>query len=517
MEELSATDYDSQLSLIPDRAPDTCEWLSAHPSFKNWLCAIDSDLLWLRGYPGVGKTVLAKHLVTSVIPSRRVSSRILGTIQSNDPTGSTEDLLTYFFCSEQDNGRQLEYRILRSVLHQLVSLEGASIHALATFLKEIRIGFRYYAFLYDNTRLWDALKAVIISLKLQTIYLVFDALDEMDPNSLRSFASALRDLARSVGPQIQPRRLKVLVTSRPDPELDDTLDCPSIAVRSQRDVKYCVVRVVDRFSWYHAISQQLKDRIVETISEKAGNMFLWAQLALAQFTEDLTARKTVEDTLTHLDLIPPTLHSLYGNILDRMGDSKLALVMKILAWLTVSSRPLTTKELNFACNIGETTTTISAIRNSVFDEANFETFCPSLIRVDSARLVYLVHQSLADFLQSPETTQRYRLLRSETCAKVARFCLQCFMLDDFDGDAIRKRISTRASKTSQEFHDVNEECALLRYASTAWPFHADLAEDDPRVWQAFARFCERRASYASGLCYSATMIPCGPNKDGTTT
>lgn len=64
---LSVADYDQQLSNICIRAPGTCEWLIGHPSFSTWLKSTFSECIWLRGYAGVGKSVIAKYLITSVI------------------------------------------------------------------------------------------------------------------------------------------------------------------------------------------------------------------------------------------------------------------------------------------------------------------------------------------------------------------------------------------------------------------------------------------------------------------
>ena len=64
---LGVADYDQQLSNISLRAPGTCEWLAFHPSFSEWMRSGSSDVLWLRGYPGVGKSVITKDLIMSIL------------------------------------------------------------------------------------------------------------------------------------------------------------------------------------------------------------------------------------------------------------------------------------------------------------------------------------------------------------------------------------------------------------------------------------------------------------------
>lgn len=73
--ELDVADYDKQLMIIPVHAPGTCEWLALHPSFLDWFTSDSSEVLWLRGYAGVGKSVITKYLVTNVIGSSYVQSK----------------------------------------------------------------------------------------------------------------------------------------------------------------------------------------------------------------------------------------------------------------------------------------------------------------------------------------------------------------------------------------------------------------------------------------------------------
>lgn len=512
MEAFTITDYFFHLSSVPTRVLGTCEWVAAHPSFQNWLSTSESDMLWLRGYPGVGKTVLAKYLIESVIPSRRAlpNTAIKPTI-SNETEG---DVLTYFFCNDKDMERKLENNILKAILHQLLTLEPSLISALIP-----RAVLTNWGFVNQTAALWAALEDAILATKNKTIYIVLDALDEMDYGHLESFTAAIGKLAETVGPHIAPRQLKVLVTSRPEPEIEQNLCCASIAVRSERDVRYYVTNLVQKFAVYHAFPPDSTEMIIDTLTLKAGNMFLWASLAWNGFREGVTvwSRLRVEERLQSLELLPVGLEGLYESILSRYNNTMLKQLMNIFSWLIAITRPLTAKEIGFAVAMNEDTTRMKDLDIGFSMETQLNKICPNLLRVNSTGHVQFDHQSFKDFLLSPNTNPRYRINILEAHAKIAICCLRCFTFDDLNAGLIRDRVSNKGLRT-----DTLTECELLRYASKNWPYHAQTAPRNSRVWDAYQRLSSRRDSL--GLwwvlyryddrfsrqhmtCYAATLLP----------
>ncbi|KAH7370322.1 hypothetical protein BKA65DRAFT_350894, partial [Rhexocercosporidium sp. MPI-PUGE-AT-0058] len=53
----------------PDRVPGTCDWFVSHELFRGWQESKSSRILWVSADPGCGKSVLAKYLVNSVLPT----------------------------------------------------------------------------------------------------------------------------------------------------------------------------------------------------------------------------------------------------------------------------------------------------------------------------------------------------------------------------------------------------------------------------------------------------------------
>jgi ankyrin repeat protein len=475
------TDYDQQLASIGMRAPDTCEWLPQNPTFSHWLHSTKSEVLWLRGLPGVGKTVLTKYLITSVITSEWVLSSISGQVRKSEGRQNAP-FLGYFFCSERDREQQLEENILFSMLHQLIIGEPEITASLLSFKETGRS--RLFTFLSDNSRLWAAVKSVLVASKRETIFLVLDALDEMESQSMLTFATRLRSMIDAIAPRIEPRSVKLLLTSRPKPELDEILCCPSISVRNERDVRHYVETRADYLVDAFGVSASLRAEVVESICKKAGSMFLWARLAWDQFCQGLTDAASVRRNMQKVDRLPPSLHSLYEELLNRHDNADLAVLRNIFAWLITSSRPLTVREMRFAISL-KNAKSLAEAHTNMLGEAQLSSIAPSLISVDAAHHVQFTHQSVKDFLLSSETSPRYQLRLDKVHSNIATSCLRCFTLPDFDAAQIRRRLCNRKSRDSEEMHDVSQECELLLYASTNWPYHAKIAGRNPDIWQAF--------------------------------
>jgi hypothetical protein len=140
--------------------------------------------------------------------------------------------------------------------------------------------------------------------------------------------------------------------------------------------------------------------------------------------------------------------------------------------------------MRFAISLKNSKSLVEAHKN-MLGEAQLSSIAPSLISVDAARHVQFTHQSVKDFLLSSETSPRYQLRLDEVHASIATSCLRCFTLPDFDAEEIRRRLCSRESRESEEMHDVSQECELLLYASTNWPYHAKMAGRNHDIWQAF--------------------------------
>ena len=504
---LGVADYDQQLSEIPIRAPGTCEWLTLHPSFSEWMRSATSDLLWLRGYPGVGKSVLTKNLIMSVIGSTYVRSKRSATPRVIDVSFHTQ-FLVYFFCNEDNAALRSESSVLQSILHQVLLGAPLEVAKVLISFKSAMAESGGYRFFNSISALWDAIKAALVAVNWKVTYLVLDALDEMTPESLHSFTSGIRDLIDTVSPQIMPRTLKVLITSRPTKAIEQNIDPVSISVKSERDVRYLIEGLAKDLSRRYKFSEKTRVEIVTNICEKAGGMFLWASLAWEQLCQGASKESQFLANLKKAEALPANLDALYENVLNRLDGHTLSLTLQALPWLLAATRPLHTNELRFAMVL-DTQADYHTICGKMVNEATLRGLCPSLIHVNERGYVSFAHSSIRDFLFHPKTTSKFRFDLRAVHEKVAVLCLQSLCLPGFDAEATRNHLQSQEVRTEDEMVDIVAQFYLLAYASANWYLHARVAGQSPAIWKCFDAFLVKPASVKlwTMLCLYDDSVP----------
>jgi hypothetical protein len=96
-------DRASLITTKGQRGEGTCQWITTNKKYDLWL-ASRSQLLWLSGGPGKGKTMLSIFLIEEL----------------DKIAQSQGALLAYFFCDNRDNRRNTAVAILRGLIYQLI-------------------------------------------------------------------------------------------------------------------------------------------------------------------------------------------------------------------------------------------------------------------------------------------------------------------------------------------------------------------------------------------------------------
>jgi len=326
--------------------------------------------------------------------------------------------------------------------------------------------------------------------ELENTYLVFDGLDEMATESLGSFAKGLKNLLGSVSPQIAPRRIKLLVTSRLIATLELELSCASISIRSERDVRHFIEGRTEELATRYDIPRHLRHDIVEKLCEKAGGMFLWAVLAWQELCRDAKTPNDFAVNLSKAQQFPPRLEPFYENILDRLPQSARALSLKVFPWLTLAARPLHTNELRFAIAMDRARDmrSMEEVHENMITEAKLRELCLTLISVGGDGHVQFVHSSIKDFFVSPTTSAQYRIDPVATNSNIAMLCLWRLHMPGFDAKAVQMGLCSNRVLKEEDVVNLSVEHDLLPYAAANWHHHAKLAGENLQVWESFRLF-----------------------------
>ena len=98
--------YQDIMAKVPKRHPKTCAWLFDETSVKQWLDGTGPNVFWLRGYPGLGKSVFAKYLVETLAEQGAIAS-----------PGGGPPTLAYFFCSYRDARAQSALNLVSTLIY----------------------------------------------------------------------------------------------------------------------------------------------------------------------------------------------------------------------------------------------------------------------------------------------------------------------------------------------------------------------------------------------------------------
>jgi Cdc6-like AAA superfamily ATPase len=172
------------------------KWILDQPDFQRWRNDNKSRLLWIKGDPGTGKTMLLIGIVDEL---ERQLARLKQAEQSTSPT-----LLSYFFCQGIDSNLNNATAVLRGLIY-LLAVQQPS---LASNLRE---EYKHSGSkLFEDTNAFVALSKILMGMlrdpTLVRAYIIIDALDECE--------TGLQQLLNLVVENTSTSRVKWIVSSR---------------------------------------------------------------------------------------------------------------------------------------------------------------------------------------------------------------------------------------------------------------------------------------------------------------
>jgi hypothetical protein len=293
---------------------NTGNWLLDAPRYRQWHSAKDNGILWIKGIPGSGKSVVAATLI--------------------DHLKKEKVPVLYFFFRQIIDANHVPQAALRDWLDQLLEYSPPLQAKLAAYLKESRSLQSLSA-----SDFWALIKTAM--LYLPRVYCVVDALDEIDHGQdMLDFLEGLMKLGTW-----RPAQIKIVITSRPVPSVEvplrhaQTLDLRLEENMVDRDIATFVQHMIKASS----IEERYHESIREAVPGKANGLFLYAKLAMDSFLEPGADAQQV------LKELPTDLNVMYDDLLRehtrRTGISP-DLQLLIMQSVTHASRPLRLLELS---------------------------------------------------------------------------------------------------------------------------------------------------------------------------
>ena len=354
---------------------DSYVWILSHKDFIDWRDGDETRLLWIRGNPGKGKTML-----------------LIGVIRELQKSIQPSSLLSYFFCQGTDSRLNNATAVLTGLMYQLLMQQ----RSLITHLREQydKAGQQ----LFNDINAFVALSKIFTKMledtRLTKVYLIVDALDECDSGLLQLLDLIVPNASTTSS------RVKWLVSSRNQPNIEERLtikdskveldlelnaECVSGAVATYIDYK------VSELKQTKGYDSNLSDQLRDQLHQKANDTFLWVAIVCQELGE-------VEswDVLQLLQEVPSDLKGLYVRVIKQIQQLKgrsVMFCMQVLSTMTLAYRPLHFLELAALADLPKEVSCEQQNLKKIVQMCN-----SFLIIRDST--IYFIHQSAKDFLST---------------------------------------------------------------------------------------------------------------------
>ena len=451
------------------RVNGTCIWIKEDASYNSWFHS-DSQLLWLSGGPGKGKTMLSIFLSEELEHLARPSH---GTV------------FLEYYCDNKDDRRNSAIAILRGLLYQL-------LESRPSLYKYIMAEFQHQGekLLSSFPSLWNIFREMLRDPDLKTVYCVLDGLDECDGDSLEWLLQKLKCLfLTDLGSRIVCH-LKMIIASRDHPDLIKEVlsSFPHITLdriagaEINHDIHRFIEDRVNEISKLKRYPDQLSVHVKDVFKERAQGTFLWIGIAAQDLREYIVTE--VEEALKFL---PSGLEPLFARMLLQIKPERRQTIAQILRWVVLAARPLTVSELSIAIKQSphnhENEHTVAFSREEVTRDHILN--CRSLLSVTKGS-VDLIHQSIKDYLLrkmsdwNPEL-EFYRVEEEKGNLEIARQCFHYLQDVALVGEPPVEHSGTFIISSARR-QALSIEFPLLSYAIQYWPMHASALDHEDDIF-----------------------------------
>ncbi|KAJ5413900.1 hypothetical protein N7509_000527 [Penicillium cosmopolitanum] len=281
---------------------DSYRWILDNKEFKQWQDSERNRLLWIRGDPGKGKTML-----------------LCGVIEELTGLYGDNSSISFFFCQATDSRINSATSVLRGLIYLLVEKHPSLLHYVRA---------RYDSAgktLFEDVNAWNVLSTIFR-----------DILN--DPILQMTYLESSANL-----------QIKWVVSSRNWPEITERFDIAAqLAPVSLELNEVSVSEAVNRFIQHksHGLakskrySDKTRDAVQRYLSANSQGTFLWVALVCQNLEKIRT------HVLKKLKLFPSGLDALYGRMIDQVRELEdVELCKEILVIMLSVFRPITLHEL----------------------------------------------------------------------------------------------------------------------------------------------------------------------------
>ncbi|KAK6437297.1 hypothetical protein LTR95_006512 [Oleoguttula sp. CCFEE 5521] len=321
-----------------EQVPGSGDWIRQEEVLVSWIETGDKPVLWISGNPGSGKSFLMYNIIQHLTD--------LG--QSSTSSVSEDSSVAFAFFRDNNDLTRSVQQALRDIAYQLTQNDPGYAKYLATACHgNAEIGSIRTAWKVLFANYW--LKP---SENEGTAYILLDGLDEAFNEDRLTLFELLKDVLEAGSDS----RLKIAMLGRPQVIYDiiDNLEeePPSIlidATKNGGDIAHYVEASIKKKRALSKVSKKLQATIVETLTSKAGGMFMWVKLMVEELNRK-AQRSRESDVEKALNEAPKGLTEMLKHVLEgyssSLSEAEASDLNDMLMWVALAQRPLFLGELD---------------------------------------------------------------------------------------------------------------------------------------------------------------------------
>ncbi|KAK6540680.1 hypothetical protein TWF694_008073 [Orbilia ellipsospora] len=392
------------------RQAGTGKWFLTQREFSKWSKCSESssNILWCNGIPGAGKSTISSIVIEHLELSREKDT-------------TTRIAVAYFYFDFSNKGIDAR-NFTRSLLKQLVIQCPQFPQGLVELFKSFSASSKTEI---ENQKIEEFLLRTVS--KFTTTFLVVDALDECDPEQRFDVLQIIQKLAEAGA--------RIFATSRPHPEdINDALnEVDKIELSAEADdIRKYINAEIAKYQRgtprARRISDELRDNIVESLTQKSNGMFLLPKLQLKFLLKQASPRRIeialekILQTSTTKDFHP--IDDTFNLMFDSIEEWNKDIANKALSWIATVKQPLQAQDLLAALavepGVFEQTISHQVLQSTVLD------ICAGFIVVnDTSGAAELAHETVQEYLL------RVHVTPADALVSLTRACLNYLSLDQF--------------------------------------------------------------------------------------
>ncbi|KAH7627243.1 NACHT domain-containing protein [Sordaria sp. MPI-SDFR-AT-0083] len=368
---------------------DLYRWVLDNADLQQWRDDPQHRLLWIKGDPGKGKTMLLCGIIDELDQGKIADVRHCN--------------VAYFFCQATDSRINNAAAVLRGLIYLLIEQQPSVLSHVRKEYDCRRESLQRCKYL---GRPIEYFHQYFTDSNLRTTYLVIDALDECVATDLPQLLDFIAQQSSSGS------RVKWIVSSRNWPQIEKGLKIATAKLNVSLEINAKSVATavntfiqhkVDQLKELKEYSLTTKNAVHDYLRSNAQDTFLWVALVCQALVGLEVEEWNTEKTLR---TFPPGLDALYLRMKQDISQSLNSdLCREVLAIVAIVHRPVSLHELatyvklpSIACNNLKSLEAIIGL-------------CGSFL-TSREHIVYFVYQSAKDFcLAMPLIKPATKLLR----------------------------------------------------------------------------------------------------------